>query len=109
MKNNPSRTGNPRGCPSQNARGDGYYYRRYKQKQYPIHSDVPGTIYYCIQVDKERSRICCHTKDETIARQLIAKHLGGLDLTSSQKFLDSLAKAGDKAKAQLETHLTQSP
>lgn len=87
-------------------RGDGSFFRRYKQKYYPISADVPGTIYYCAQTDRERFRLCCHTKDIRVARQLVSTHLSGIDLSTPQRFLDTLAKAGERARKTLEADLT---
>lgn len=88
-----------------NARGDGCFYRRYKQKQYPIDSDVPGTIYYTIQSDNERVRICCHTKSLPVAKRLVSKYFTEIDLTSPQRFLETISKAGEKARRKLENDL----
>lgn len=107
LVNQASPAAKPRRRSSLAAKGEGSYFRRWKQKYYPLTADVPGVIYYRVQIDRERLRICCHTQDETTARQLIAAHFGGIDLTTEQKFLETVAKAGEKARQKLETNLTK--
>lgn len=93
--------------PPKSPSGEGSFFRRWKQKYYPLSAGVPGTIYYCLTTEGERLRICCHTKNEAVARRLIKAHLNKIDLSTEEKFLETIAKAGEKARRQLETKLSK--
>lgn len=82
-------------------KGDGTFFRRKKGKYIPIDADANAIIYYSVRSESERITFSCHTAHLPTAEHLVKKHLSSLDTSSDDRLLESLIKAGEKARRQL--------